>query len=363
MEDTTVAAGHAEELITGSFLFVLHSNIWNMAHSDEALLWKEENWRALIRDMYNIGIDTAIWAMTAFWGRPFFPGYDSTVGHPIRFAGCPDPIKVVADEADRLGMKIFYGVGSRGRTSQVRDYAMLEKPWPDVFFSWNTAVAEALVEQHGNRPSFGGLYIPYEIDFINNTGVELYQKLVHEHLRPAVGNVDLLVSPANFGVKWGKTGLEEHDESDTDKLPGIIESTGIDIVAPQDYAGRDNNAARSIEIVELGAKVLKKVKKPIEDIGVKLWANCETFSRETRADGVVAGPHGRPVSIAGPIERITKQIALQAPHAKKLVAWNYQGIMNKRSDLVNIGHESSHKLYNDYVDYLHGKFPDRFSNI
>ncbi|MCP4644781.1 MAG: DUF4434 domain-containing protein, partial [bacterium] len=139
--------------LTGSFLFIQHVNPFDAACCDKCLVWKEENWRALIRDMHGVGMDTGIWINTAFWGRPLFPGYVDTVGPPLATMGCPDPMGVVADEADRLGMKLFYGIGFRGRCSQVRDYARLDKPWTDVWFTWNTAVAEALVERYGDRPS------------------------------------------------------------------------------------------------------------------------------------------------------------------------------------------------------------------
>ena len=101
--------GHAQKLLTGSFLNVLHSNVWNMAYSDETILWKEENWRAVIRDMYDIGMDTVIWTACAFWGRPFFSGYEWKVGKVIRFMGCEDPLKVVAqserDELSEAGLR------------------------------------------------------------------------------------------------------------------------------------------------------------------------------------------------------------------------------------------------------------------
>ena len=83
--------------------------------------------------MHGIGIDTAICTTTALWGRPFFAGYEKTVGRPLRF-GCDDPLGACVDEAEKLGMKMFFGVGLRGRCSQVRDYAGMEPPWPDVWF-------------------------------------------------------------------------------------------------------------------------------------------------------------------------------------------------------------------------------------
>jgi hypothetical protein len=359
-----------DKIITGSFIFIFYPNVWNMAYSDETVLWREESWKALMQDMHDIGIDTIIWSNTAFWGRPLFPGYEKTLGHPLRITGCKDPMGVCADAADELGMKIFYAVGLRGRVSQVRDYARLDPPWPEVFFTWHTALAEALVERYGSRRSFAGLYIPYEIEYALETGIELYEKLVGEYLRPAIGDVKLMTSPGNFGVdlidSYTPEGfsIRKFQDINIDRIPENVRRSGIDIVAPQDYGGRfsANETDKVLNMVNAAAYALERLSTPLKEMGISLWANCETFSRECDENGQPFGPHGRQVSLAGPIERIKQQIAIQAPHVEKIITWIYPGVMNKRTDLVNIGHPSTDRLYHDYVYYLKSEFPDRFSN-
>jgi len=283
-----------------------------------------------MRDMRGLGIDTAICGSAANWGRPVFGGYEKTVGLPLKL-GCEDPLGVCVDEAEKLGMKMFFGVGFRGRVSQVRDYAKMEPPWPKVWFTWNTALAEALMERFGGRKCFAGLYIAYEVDFQEHQ-VELYEKLMKEHLRPAVGKgVKLLASP----------GMYQMEREEVERLPGQLERMGIDILAPQDCGGRENG----LERVQKNVAVLEAIRGPLEGIGVELWCNIETFGREM-------GPDGRPRCIAGPMERIEKQIAMQEKLVKKLICYQYQGIMNRRTKLVNIGHASTEKLYADYAAYL-----------
>ncbi len=338
-------SGGAEPRLSGSFFDIIHPNIYDSAYwTDVCWHWKEENWRALMHDMHAIGIDTAICVGTAFWGRPVFPGYEKTVGIPLKF-DCPDPLGVCAEEADRLGMKMIYGVGYRGRVSQVRDYAGMEPPWPDVWFRWNTALAEALVERFGGRPSFSGLYISYEIDFnVDERQIDLYEKLIKEFLRPAVGNVKLLASPGSLG-----------NHKDITQLPRQLERSGIDILAPQDYGGRHSNVKAALDLVRANAAGLEKVRQPLRDMGVALWTNVELFDFE-------ATPDGRVACIAAPFERVRQQIALQAPLVEKLISYQYQGIMNRRTDLVNIGHASAETLYREYVAYLGEHFPGRFPN-
>jgi hypothetical protein len=339
------APARCERLLTGSFLFVQHVNPTDGQYADECVRWRGENWRAMLEDMHAIGMDTAIWTNTAFWGRPLFPGYERKVGLPWRAMGCADPLGEVADAADRLGMKIFYGIGFRGRCSQIRDYAGMDKPWPEEWFRWSTAVAEALVERYGGRPSFAGLYVSYEIDY-HELHAELYEKLVKQHLRPAIGrNVKLLASPGNFGREVPDLGV----------LAKRVERSGVDILAPQDYGGR-GSIETGVESARANAKALAQIGKTLRDMGVAVWANCETFNLEATADSRVA-------CVAGPMKRIRQQIDIHAPVADKLICYVYQGVMNRRTKLVNIGSPSSPQLYRDYVAYLKSTFPGRFDRL
>lgn len=320
--------------ISGSFFDLIHVNSWDAAYwTDRCRFWKEENWRTLMQDMYGMGIDTVICTATADWARPFFAGYEKTVGLPLQF-GCEDPLGICIDEIDKLGMQIFLGAGLRGRVSQVRDYSRMEKPWPDYWFQWNTALAEALVGRYGHRKCFAGLYIPYEVDF-KDTEVELYERLIKQYLRPVIGSVKLLASPAF-------TGLEE---SQFTQLPDLVERTGIDLLAAQDCGGRDQNIEKALSLVRKHVHALEILQKPLERRGIELWSNVEVFGREW-------GPDGRPRCIAGPIERIRKQIEMQQSFVKKLICYQYQGIMNRHTTLVNIGHSGTEILYNDYQNYL-----------
>jgi hypothetical protein len=334
------AGGGTEPRLRGSFFTLAHSNPWSTNWDGVCLRWKEENWRALMQDMHGIGMDTAICVNAALWGRPFFAGYEKTVGRPMRF-GCDDPLGVCVDEADKLGMKMFVGVGLMGKVMQVRDYADMAPPWPDVWFTWNAALAAAIVERYGGHPCFAGLYIPYEIDY-RGTQVDLYEKLVRKYLRPAIGKVKLLVSPGNPGVDMPRKQL--------DALPKLIERTNIDIYAPQDYAGRfAGDVDKALDWVSRQAAALKKVRKPLADMGVELWANCETFD-------YMRGLVGRGCYGVAPFKRIRRQMEMQAPLVEKLITWIYEGVMSRHTKLIDIGQPGTENLYRDYVAYLKERF-------
>lgn len=317
--------------ITGSFFDIQHVNPFDAAYwAGQCRFWKEENWRALIGDMHGAGIDTAICLSTALWGMPVFPGHEEDLGLPITM-GCGDPLGACVDEAGRLGMEFFLGTGFRGRCSQVRDYARMEKPWPEIWFTWNTKLAEVLLQEYGDKPGFAGLYIPYEIDFLDHQ-VELYEKWIREYLRPVVGDTPLLISPGSLG---------EHPN--IDKLPAQLERISIDILAPQDYGGRSRNIDQALELVKANARAIEKVADKVRELGVRLWANCEVFQREE-------SPDGRPYCVPGPIERIREQIQIQGPLVEKLICYQYQGMMNSRTELLNIGAGGVDELHRQYVE-------------
>ena len=164
--------------------------------------------------------------------------------------------------------------------------------------------------------------------------VELYEKLMKQWFRPAVGNVTFLASPGSLG-----------DHPDLDRLPKQLERMDIDILACQDFGGRSNDVAEALKLVKRNLTGLERARRVVEEVGVRLWTNCEVFSREW-------GPDGRPICIPGPFERIREQLRMQAPLVEKVICYQYQGIMNRRTERVSIGAPGTQELYDAYVAYL-----------
>jgi hypothetical protein len=63
-------------------------------------------------------------------------------------------------------------------------------------------------------------------------------------------------------------------------------------------------------------------------------------------------PSGRYLTLPGPVDRVIQQIRLQAPLVDKLICYQYQGLMNRRTKLVNIGHASVDKFWREYKRFL-----------
>ncbi|MCK5526373.1 MAG: DUF4434 domain-containing protein [Candidatus Latescibacteria bacterium] len=332
----------ADPIITGSFYSIQMTNIWNAQYwNDECRDWGETNWRALVADMREVGIDTIINKQMALWTRPLFPDPEMKVGKSVKL-GCEDPAMVIADEAARRGMKVWYALGMWGRDSEVADYHALRKPWPDQWFEWNVALAEALMERYADTESFAGFYLPLELSgdpdqgdtAFNEEHIELYTRWIRE-IRPVIGSTKLLASPGIL------------TPGDYSELSRQLERFDVDIIAYQDYAGRGQSRPEDYERIRRAGEAFELLAPVHRETGVGLWANCETFSR-------VDPPTWRPVSFTGEIDRIIYQLKVCSEPVDKVITWIYQGVWNKRTDRVNIGPPEAQKLYDDYVAYRRG---------
>ena len=338
----------AEAIITGSFFTIRMTNIWNAQYwDDECGDWGEANWRALVADQAGLGIDTLINAQMALWSRPLFPDPGHKVGKPVKL-GCEDPAAVIADEAARRGMKVWYGCGLYGRVSEVADYRALAKPWPDRWFEWNAALAEQIMERYSDTESFAGLYLPLELGGDPEAGytrfhpdhVELYTRWVKDTLRPIVGRTPLLASPGIMRP------------GDYGELAGQLEAFDIDVVAYQDLGGRGRATPEDYDRISRAGEAFELLASAHREAGVGLWANCETFSRTDP-------PTWRPVSFTGDFDRIKHQLDVCSPPVEKVITWIYQGVWNRRTELVNIGPPEAQGLYDRYVAYVKSRFPQR----
>jgi hypothetical protein len=62
-------------------------------------------------------------------------------------------------------------------------------------------------------------------------------------------------------------------------------------------------------------------------------------------------PDGRRVCTPCEFERLERQMGVAAPVADKLIIYQYQGLMNRRSKLVNIGGPGCDALHDAYAAY------------
>jgi hypothetical protein len=316
-------------IITGSFMDIQHVNNWDAQYwIDQCREWKDKNWEALIKDMFDIGIDTVLITGCALWGRPLYPADIGSVGLQLPM-GSKDPLGRIIKTAGSLGMDVYAGLGFFGRNSMC--YNIDLTPEHD---SWLINMAEDILDKYSGYKSLKGLYLSSELSRVDQGGLfkedefEETCKFVY-NLRKSIGRLQLVTSPDNLGMPgdWQIGRLTEQ-----------LRQMDIDVFAYQDHAGFN-------EDYEKAAKGFEVISKIHHGLNQQLWANCEVFSFRKR-------PDGRNVCIPSEFERIRRQLLLSSQYADKIIIYQYQGIMNKMTDLVNIGHPDSQKLYGEYMHFL-----------
>jgi len=321
-------------LITGSFIDIQHVNNWDAQYwVDECREWDDANWDAIVGDMHDIGLDTVILTGCAIWGRPLYPANVKTVGRQLPMR-CADPVGAIMRAAEKRNMGAYLGLGAFGRYSLNAN--------PDIspeHDTWLGNMAVDLQEKYGHLRALKGFYITAEAHGIKEGGLfaqddcDKTARFV-KSIRERVGAAQLMMSPAN---------LKKPRPEQLDPLLRQLDQLNVDIFAYQDHAGFEK-VYKSLNFY-VAAEGYALIKPLHEKLGQQMWVNCEIFEyTEKRADG-------RRVCTPCEFERLERQLSVAAPVADKIITYQYQGLMNKRSPLVNIGAPGTDALYAGYVQH------------
>jgi hypothetical protein len=321
-------------LITGSFIDIQHVNNWDAQYwVDECRAWRDENWEAMVGDMHALGLDTVLLTGCAIWGRPLYPANPKTVGIQLPML-CPDPVGAILRAADRRGMGVYLGLGAFGRYSLNANPDL--SPEHDA---WLANMAEDLREKYGHLAALRGFYITAEAHGIKEGGLfdpadcDKTARFV-QRIRERVGKAQLVMSPAN---------LKKPRPEQLDQLARQLEQLNVDIFAYQDHAGFEK-VYRNLNFYE-AAEGYQIIKPLHQKLGQQMWVNCEVFEYTEKR------PDGRRICTPCAFERLERQLAVAAPVADKLIIYQYQGLMNKRTPLVNIGGPGCDALHDAYAAY------------
>ena len=321
-------------LITGSFLDIQHVNNWDAQYwIDECREWQDENWTALVAQMQAAGLDTVILTNCALWGRPLYPANRQTVGRQWPMP-CPDPVGAVVRACEQHGLGLYLGLGAFGRYSLNANPDLT--PGHDT---WLASMAVDLREKYGHSRALQGFYLSTEVHAVKGGGLfepadcEKTARFV-KSIRERVPGAKLMMSPAHLG---------RPQPGQLDPLLRQLGQLNVDIVAYQDHAGfeklyPDLNFHEAAE----GYALIKPLH---EKAGQQLWVNCEVFEYTEQR------PDGRRVCTPCRFERLERQLLAAAPVAGKLIIYQYQGLMNRRSDKVNIGAPGTDELHDAYLKF------------
>jgi hypothetical protein len=288
----SLAAAPQGGKITGSFIY---------AHPPDyigrnTLDWDTTAWRALFREMKDLGIDTVIY-QAAVWSEFKECYYPSRLFKDFRTWNCLDPL---LEAVAREGMTLF--LGGLGNL-----YALDDKATADTLArdgEEQLACYDELAERYAG--GYQGFYMSPETGFPGKRQPEreallnAYYRGVCTGVKARTPGMPILLSPGT----WYHPDTEQENEA---FLLALFKDCPIDILSPQDSVGTFGNR---LPYLQASFEVWRRV---CAQLGVSLWVNVESFERVkvgTDLDFIPAG-----------FERLAVQLSSAAQVGKKIVSW------------------------------------------
>ncbi|MBR5827430.1 MAG: DUF4434 domain-containing protein [Clostridia bacterium] len=308
--------------IDGTFFEFQHHNTAEGKYWNPALgTFTAENWRQKVAEIADLGMEYIVIMATALYEQCFFA---SSV-YPKAETICSDPIEEILSEADERNVKVFLGNGFYGNWRKAA-YNITSKEVINRSFK----AMEELTALYGHHKSFYGWYFPDETCIMLNYSKKFtdYVNLCSGVCHSLTPDKKTLIAP--YGTNLAYT---------NSRFVHTLAELDVDFIAYQDEVG-----VRKTK-VDRTARIFERLRKAHDKAGrAELWADIELFDFE----GMVY----QSALIPADFERVKKQLENVAPYADKILCYQYQGMMNPKNSLCFSGHESSSKLYEDYINYI-----------
>lgn len=280
--------------VTGTwFEFQHHNEAEGFYWNDLIKHWSEAQWRSYIRRMNADGMEYLVLLASALNDRAYF----ATNLYPPSDLRCPDPLNLLMEETEKLGMKVFMSAGYYGNWTRP-EYNMADSEVTRRAFN----AMEQLVEQFGQYQSFYGWYLPDEtcVDGYFSEEFIAYINRYSAHMHALNPTHKMLVAP--YGTR-----LLHPD----DRYIAQLEQIDADFIAYQDEVG-----VRKTSVEEVPA-FYEGLRRAHDKAGRSaLWADIETFDFEGEV-------YHSPL-IPAPEERIRRQIEAVSPYVDRILMYQHQ---------------------------------------
>ncbi|MDH3252343.1 MAG: DUF4434 domain-containing protein [Ignavibacteria bacterium] len=290
--------------ITGTFLNEISFDIPSQN-------WGPGEWADDFSAMQAIGIDTVIIIKGGLRKQTVFPS--KVIGTHQQ----DDLAALFLEEAAKRNMGLYFG------NYDSWDWAR-EGSWKEEI-DINKHFMREVWERYGSYSSFAGWYLTHETSHRRFHFREIYMEL-SEHAKKITPDKPVLISPFFPSRKvYADEGLEPSEFADNwrDMLRGI---TTIDFAAFQDGTAPLN------ELDEY----LRQASLVMEELGIQLWNNVETFSRDM------------PIKFP-PIDfrELREKLIISARYAKKNITFEFSHFMSPHSC-----YPAARNLYNRYREFF-----------
>lgn len=308
--------------INGSFFEFQHHNkpegkYWN----DVMRSMTEVQWRNKIKEMHELGMEYLVLLASALYDEAYF----ETDIYPMAPLACPDPIGVLLDETDKLGMKVFMSAGFYGEWTKPYDNFVDPDVTKRAFKAMNT-----ICERYGHNKSLYGWYLPDEA-WINKYFDPLFIEFINKYRAETLRlNPDFKMLIAPYGTK---------DCVHDDEFVRRLETIDCDFIAYQDEVGVEKSTPDQTK------RYYESLRKSHDKAGrAALWADVETFKFE--------GQVYHSALISPDFTRLKAQLESVSPYVDEILVYTYPGTFNKPGTDAFIGEPGSTKLYTDYKEFF-----------
>ena len=308
--------------IDGTFFEFLHHNTAEGKYWNDSLnKFTAEDWRLKVREISDLGMEYIVLMSTALYDKCYF----SSSVYPFADIPCNDPIEALLSAADEFNVKVFLGNGFYGDWRKANNNIKDEKVIARSF-----KAMEELSALYAHHKSFYGWYFPDETCIILNYSKKFtdYVNLCSKYCHEITPDKKTLIAP--YGTNLALT---------NSRFIHTLAALDVDFIAYQDEVGVKKTK------VDRTARIFERLRKAHDKAGrAELWADIELFDFE----GMVY----KSALIPADFERVKKQLENVAPYADKILCYQHQGMMNPEGSPCFSGHESSAKLYKDYIHYI-----------
>jgi hypothetical protein len=295
-----------------------------------------EDLRFLLRALAEIQVRAVIFTYVEYHGTFFYPSrlsfYDRDVKKDASGMAFPfDVVGTLLDEADRLGLHVFLGLGRSGDTMLLWEF---DKPdWKDrcdTAIGIAKRVAGELWERYGKHPSLYGWYLTHEmVDLARSSA---YYDPIADYCHTLAPEKPLIAAPAGKPIYDTATLKKSH----------------VDIFAYQDAVGAGYVPYKYTYKPEKRIKTLDSLYKQYKELhkGARkhFWSDLEIWEMD--------GTKGYGGAYPPPFSRVRRQIEIEARYVEWITGYECTGFLDPPGRKKPLQDERAARLYRDYAAYV-----------
>ncbi len=304
----------------------------SMVAKDASRQTLERCTRESVQAMQSVGVRTLILAYAEYGGTFFYPSaiefFDRDIQRVVKGADCPfDVYGTILEEADRLDMQVFLGLGRGGDTPLLWEF---DKPdWIErnkKAIELGKQVASDLETKFGRHSSFAGWYLTHEMNDL--TRASAYYDPLAEFCHSLGPRKPVLVAPSGTPIITNES----------------LAKSKIDIFAYQDAVGAGYVPYANTYDPEKRIAMLDKVYAQYAlwhaGTGKRIWSDLEIWEMD--------GKQGYSGAYPAAFDRVRRQIAIEVPHVEMLTGYAWHGYLQPPNASAEKPIQKARELFEAY---------------